>query len=88
MSLANLDEFIPLLLWEKDVDREAIEALKGNLMGERGQDELITLRVRDYEVFWKAPGMLRLLAAWALYEAVNRAVNIEEKLHDIWVGKF
>ncbi|KAF2194079.1 putative NUDIX family hydrolase [Zopfia rhizophila CBS 207.26] len=88
-SPANLDEFIPLLLWEKELDRKEIEALKGKLTGLRKQDEMITLRVRDYEVLWKEGARdAKTLGAWALYEGLNRAGKIEERLRDIRMGKF
>jgi ADP-sugar diphosphatase len=88
MSPANLDEYIPLLLWEKDLDRKEIEALKGKLTGERAKDELITLRVRDYEVLWREGARdAKTLAAWALYEGLNRAGKIEERLQQIRIGR-
>lgn len=89
MSPANLDEFIPLLLWEKDLDRKQIEALKGRLTGERTADEMITLRIIDYEDLWKKGARdAKTLAAWALYEGLNRSGKIEEQLHDIRIGKY
>tara|TARA_R110002003_G_scaffold194_7_gene15241 strand:- start:12884 stop:13765 length:882 start_codon:yes stop_codon:yes gene_type:complete len=87
-SPANLDEYIPLLLWEKELDRKEIEALKGKLTGERAKDELITLRVREYDVLWREGARdAKTLAAWALYEGLNRAGKIEEKLKDIRIGR-
>lgn len=86
-SPANLDEFIPILLWEKELDRKEIEGLKGKLTGLRKQDELITLRVCDYEVLWKEGARdAKTLAAWALYEGLNRAGKIEERLREIRKG--
>lgn len=88
-SPANLDEFISLLLWEKELDRKEIEALKGKLTGLRSQDEVITLRLRDYEVLWKEGARdAKTLGAWALYEGLNRSGQIEEKLHEIRIGQF
>ncbi|KAH8732830.1 hypothetical protein GQ44DRAFT_601047 [Phaeosphaeriaceae sp. PMI808] len=87
-SPANLDEYIPLLLWEKDLDRKQIEGLKGKLTGERAQDELITLRVREYDVLWREGARdAKTLAAWALYEGLNRAGRIEKQLKEIRVGR-
>jgi 8-oxo-dGTP pyrophosphatase MutT (NUDIX family) len=84
MSPANLDEYIPLLLWEKTLDRKEIQDLKGKLTGVRAEDELITLHVRDYEVLWREGARdAKTLAAWALYEGLNRAGKIEERLHEI-----
>src|SRR5579871_4032345 len=83
-SPANLDEFISLLLWEKELDRKEIETLRGKLTGLRAHDELITLRVCDYEVLWKEGARdAKTLGAWALYEGLNRSGQIEEKLRDI-----
>jgi ADP-sugar diphosphatase len=88
-SPANVDEFIPLFLWEKELDRMQIESLKGKLTGLRKQDEMITLRVCDYEVLWKYGARdAKTLAAWALYEGLNRAGKIEERLRDIRIGKY
>ncbi|KAF2655223.1 nudix hydrolase 14 [Lophiostoma macrostomum CBS 122681] len=89
MSPANLDEFIPLFLWEKDLDRKEIEALKGRLTGERTSDETITLRIIAYEELWKIGARdAKTLASWALYEGLNGAGKIEEKLHEIRIGRF
>lgn len=86
-SPANLDEYIPLLLWEKELDRKEIEGLKGKLTGNRAQDELITLRVCEYDVLWKEGARdAKTLAAWALYEGLNRAGKIEEQLKAIRQG--
>ena len=83
-SPANLDEYIPLLLWEKELDRKEIEELRGKLTGERAKDELITLRVREYDVLWKEGARdAKTLAAWALYEGLNGEGKIKEKLDEI-----
>ena len=88
-SPGNLDEFISLLLWEKELDRKEIEALRGRLTGLRAHGELITLRVCDYDVLWKEGARdAKTLGAWALYEGLNRLGKIEEKLRDIRMGKF
>ncbi|KAI4920547.1 hypothetical protein J4E85_009314 [Alternaria conjuncta] len=88
MSPANLDEYIPLLLWEKELDRTEIENLKDKLTGERAKDEWITLRVRDYEVLWTEGARdAKTLSAWALYEALNKIGKIEERLKQIRIGR-
>jgi ADP-sugar diphosphatase len=88
-SPANLDESISLLLWEKKLDRKEIEALKGRLTGLRARDELITLRICGYDVLWREGARdAKTLAAWALYEGLNRSGQIEEKLRDIRMGNF
>jgi ADP-sugar diphosphatase len=87
-SPANLDEFISLLLWEKELDRKEIEALKGKLTGLRKLDEMITLQVCDYDILWKQGARdAKTLGAWALYEGLNRSGKLEEKLRDIRIGK-
>jgi len=86
-SPANLDEYIPLLLWEKELDRKEIEALKGKLTGERTQDELVKLRVVEYEELWRICARdAKTLAAWALYEGLSRSGKIDKKLREIRVG--
>ncbi|KAH7088905.1 NUDIX family hydrolase [Paraphoma chrysanthemicola] len=88
MSPANLDEFIPLLLWEKELDRHQIDDLKGRLTGLRAQDEVITIRVMEYRDLWrKGARDSKTLAAWALYEGLTQAGKLEEKLREIRLGK-
>ncbi|KAF1956943.1 hypothetical protein CC80DRAFT_592966 [Byssothecium circinans] len=85
----NLDEYIPLLLWEKVLDRKDIEALKGKLTGKRNQDELMTLRVCKYDALWREGARdAKTLGAWALYEGLSRAGEIEEKLRETRTGDF
>lgn len=88
MSPANLDEFIPVFLWEKELERRQIEDLKGKLTGLRGADEMITIRIMDYKDLWKKGARdSKTLAAWALYEGLTQAGRLEEKLRDIRLGK-
>jgi len=55
--------------------------LRGRLTGTRKQGEMITLRVCDYEELWKlCPRDAKTLAAWALYEGLNREGKIEPEL--------
>ncbi|KAF3766199.1 hypothetical protein M406DRAFT_346216 [Cryphonectria parasitica EP155] len=78
-SPGGCDEYIALFLWEKDLDRQEIEDLKGKLTGERAQDESITLHVRAYEDLWKEGARdAKTLAAWALYEGLNRSGELQE----------
>jgi len=80
-SPGGSDEYIPIFLWEKELDRQEIEHLRGKLTGERTQGEMITLRVCDYEDLWKEGARdAKTLAAWALYEGLNRAGVIQEEL--------
>ena len=47
------DEYIAIFLWEKVLDRQVIQDLKGKLTGLRRQGEKITIRILDYEELWK-----------------------------------
>ena len=88
MSPANLDEYIPLLLWEKVLDRKEIDDLQAKLTGERAKDEWITLRLRDYEVLWKEGARdAKTLSAWALYEGLNKIGKIQKRLEQIRIGR-
>ena len=81
-SPGGCDEFIPIFLWEKEVDRQEIEDLKGKLTGQRRRGELITLRVSPLaEDLWRDGARdAKTLAAWALYEGLNRAGTIKEEI--------
>ncbi|KAF2704940.1 hypothetical protein K504DRAFT_484733 [Pleomassaria siparia CBS 279.74] len=84
----GLDENIPLLLWEKDLDRKEIESLKGRLTGERTQDERTTPRICDYEDLWKEGARdSKALAARALYEGLHRTGRIEDELLKVRQGR-
>ncbi|PSN69910.1 hypothetical protein BS50DRAFT_519392 [Corynespora cassiicola Philippines] len=67
-SPGGSDEFIPIFLWEKELDRQEIEDLRGKLTGKRsGDGEMIRLRVCDYEDLWREGARdAKTLAAWAL----------------------
>ncbi|KAI4950412.1 hypothetical protein J4E91_004294 [Alternaria rosae] len=80
-SPGGSDEYIPILLWEKELNRQEIMDLRGKLTGIRKQGEMIKLRVCDYEELWKlCPRDAKTLAAWALYEGLNREGKIEPEL--------
>jgi hypothetical protein len=65
LSPGGSDEFMPLFLWEKELDRQEIEDLKGKLKGVRTQGEMITLRVVNYEYLWKEGARdAKTMAAW------------------------
>ncbi len=67
------DEFIPIFLWEKEMERDEIEDLKGKLTGERAKGEKITVRLCRYEDLWREGARdAKTLAAWALYEGLKR----------------
>ncbi len=67
-SPGGSDESITLYLWEKVVDQQVIEDLKGKLTGLRDHGEKITVRILDYEHLWKMGARdAKTLGAWALY---------------------
>jgi ADP-sugar diphosphatase len=73
-SPGGSDEFIHIFLWEKVLDRQEIEDLRGKLTGLRTQGEKITVRILDYEQLWRVGARdAKTLAAWSLYEALKRA---------------
>ncbi|KAL1863036.1 hypothetical protein Daus18300_008192 [Diaporthe australafricana] len=77
-SPGGCDEYIALFLWEKELDRQEIEDLRGRLTGERTQDEMITLHVKEYEALWRDGARdAKTLAAWALYEGLNRSGELQ-----------
>lgn len=77
-SPGGCDEYIALFLWEKELDRQEIEDLKGRLTGDRTQDEMITLHIRDYEDLWREGARdAKTLAAWALYEGLSRSGELQ-----------
>ncbi|ETS77673.1 hypothetical protein PFICI_09735 [Pestalotiopsis fici W106-1] len=80
-SPGGSDEYIPIFLWEKELDRQEIEDLRGRLTGLRTQGEMITLRVVRYEELWRTGARdAKTLAAWALYEGLNRAGVIQKEI--------
>jgi ADP-sugar diphosphatase len=88
MSPGNLDEYMPMLLWEKYLDRKELEGFKSRLAGEVVGDELITLRIRNFEVLWKEGARdAKTLAAWALYDRLGKTEQIEERLKEIRLGR-
>lgn len=79
-SPGGCDEYIALFLWEKELDRQEIEDLKGRLTGERTQDEMITLHVKEYEALWRDGARdAKTLAAWALYEGLSRSGELDKE---------
>ncbi|CAN8096104.1 unnamed protein product [Discula destructiva] len=82
-SPGGCDESIAIFLWEKELDRQEIEDLRGKLTGLRKQSEMITLRVKPYEDLWKEGARdAKTLAAWALYEGLNRSDILENYLQE------
>ena len=77
-SPGGSDEFIHILLWEKELDRQEIEDLRGKLTGLRTQQEKIVVRLLNYEELWRIGARdAKTLAAWSLYEALKRARHPE-----------
>jgi ADP-sugar diphosphatase len=73
-SPGGCDEYIAIFLWEKVLDRQEIEDLKGRLTGLTKQGEKIKVRILDYEKLWKVGARdAKTLAAWSLYEALKRS---------------
>lgn len=65
----------------QELDRQEIEDLRGKLTGEKRQGEMITLRVVGYEELWREGARdAKTLAAWALYEGLNREGAIKQEL--------
>jgi 8-oxo-dGTP pyrophosphatase MutT (NUDIX family) len=75
-SPGGCDEFIAIFLWEKVMDRQEIENMKGKLTGIRGEGENVTVRILNYEDLWRVGARdAKTLAAWSLYEALKRVKN-------------
>jgi 8-oxo-dGTP pyrophosphatase MutT (NUDIX family) len=73
-SPGGSDEFIPLFLWEKELPRQQIDELRNKSTGLRAQGERIRLKLCRYEDLWKVGARdAKSLAAWALYEGLQRA---------------
>jgi ADP-sugar diphosphatase len=55
--------------------------LRDKLNGIRSQGEVLELKLCDYDEVWKVcPRDAKSLAAWALYEGLNRAGVIQKEL--------
>jgi 8-oxo-dGTP pyrophosphatase MutT (NUDIX family) len=78
-SPGGLDESIKIFLWEKVMDRQEIESLKGRLSGKRTSFEMITIRILPYEELWEVGARdAKTLAAWSLYEALKRSRRLKD----------
>ncbi|KAL9112834.1 MAG: hypothetical protein Q9227_002911 [Pyrenula ochraceoflavens] len=76
-SSGGSDEFVPLLLWEKEMERKEIEQLKGKLTGLRDHGEKITLHLCPLQDMWKAGARDgKTLAAFALYNGLKKEGKI------------
>lgn len=71
-SCGGSDEFIPILLWQKQMDRNDVDMLKGKLTGLREHGEKITLQLCPFQDMWKLGSRDgKALAAWALYTGLK-----------------
>ncbi|RYP65745.1 hypothetical protein DL770_008940 [Monosporascus sp. CRB-9-2] len=72
-SPGGADEYIHLLVWEKQMSRMNVMDLREKLTGLRAQGEMITLKLVPYQDLWKEGARdSKTLAAWALYEGLKR----------------
>ncbi|CZR52917.1 related to nucleoside diphosphate-sugar hydrolase of the MutT (NUDIX) family [Phialocephala subalpina] len=72
-SPGGSDEYIHLLVWEKEMDEKNIMDLREKLTGLRAQGELITLKLVRYEDLWREGARdSKTVASWALYEGLKR----------------
>lgn len=79
-SPGGCDEHISLFLWEKEMDRVHIEALKGKITGLRTGGEAITLRLEKYTDLWKVGARdAKTLGAWALYEGLSSSGMLDQE---------
>ncbi|KAF9633037.1 hypothetical protein BFW01_g3900 [Lasiodiplodia theobromae] len=73
-SPGGCDEYIALFLWEKVLDRQLMEQIKGRLSGLRSQGEMVRITLIPYEELWSHGARdAKTLAAWALYESLKRS---------------
>ena len=72
-SPGGSDEFIPLFLVRKKMERKEIEALRGKLTGLRSEGEKITLKIVRLEDVWQVAARdAKTLAAVALFEGLRK----------------
>jgi len=76
-SPGGSDEFIPLFLWQKRVQRDTLQEWQGKLTGLREEGEKITLKLVPLKELWREGARDgKTLAAWALYEGLRREGRI------------
>lgn len=79
-SPGGCDEYISLFLWEKEMDRVHIEALRGKITGLRTSGETISLRLERYADVWRVGARdAKTLGAWALYEGLKNSGKLQEE---------
>lgn len=80
LSPGGCDEYISLFLWEKEMDRVQIEALRAKITGLRTLGGKISLRLEKYTDVWKAGARdAKTLGAWALYEGLKNSGKLQEE---------
>jgi ADP-sugar diphosphatase len=73
-SAGGCDEYIPLFLCEKRIQREQLKEWTGKLTGLRDEGEKITLKlVRLEDLWWEGARDAKALSAWSLFEGLKRA---------------
>ncbi|KAL9621575.1 MAG: hypothetical protein Q9160_003967 [Pyrenula sp. 1 TL-2023] len=71
-SCGGSDEFIPIFLWQKEMERKEIEEMRGRLTGLRDHGEKITLQLCPLQDIWKVCSRDgKALAAYALYTGLR-----------------
>ena len=78
-SPGGCDEFMPLMLLQKRMRRDAIEELRGRKTGLRAEGEVITLKVVPFGELWREGGRdAKCLAALGLYENLKRVGGLPD----------
>lgn len=72
-SAGGCDEYIPLFLCEKRIQREQLKEWTGKLTGLRDEGEKITLKlVRLQDLWWEGARDAKALSALSLFEGLKR----------------
>lgn len=72
-SPGGSDEYIPIFLCQKRVERDSLKEWSGKLTGVREHGEKITLKLVRLEELWREGGRdAKALAGWALYEGLRK----------------
>ncbi|KAE8454516.1 hypothetical protein EG329_000139 [Mollisiaceae sp. DMI_Dod_QoI] len=73
-SAGGCDEFIPLFMCEKRVERKQLDTWTGRLTGLRDEGEKITLKlIKLDDLWWEGARDAKALGAWALYSGLKRS---------------
>lgn len=80
LSPGGCDEYISLLLWEKEMDRVHLEALREKITRLPTSGKTISLRLQKYADLWKfGVRDAKTLGAWALYEGLKTSGKLQEE---------